>query len=113
VIPVNTGIKGSSSAYSVVATRTSVAPWLSTGFLDGIRGAVKSLRFINSWVGPLNGDWAVPANWSCEIVPDENTDVYFGDGSALISNPQQCRSLFSTPASSIKILKGARLNIRH
>jgi hypothetical protein len=111
----DTGIFSGTSG-SALNLKGAPSHWYGYQFaclVDGIRGAVKSLRFINSWVGPLNGDWAVPANWSCEIVPDENTDVYFGDGSALISNPQQCRSLFSTPASSIKILKGARLNIRH
>lgn len=84
-----------------------------TCLVDGIPGAAKSLRVVTKWVGRIDQNWSQPLNWSCGLLPDENTDVIITNGTVRIENPEQCRSLFTSPAVSMKILGGGKLNIRN
>jgi hypothetical protein len=72
------------------------------------------LRFQTIWNGNSNHDWSLVSNWSCGILPDDNTDVIIP---ATIANTPEvninasCRSLYMQSASSILIKPGFKLDI--
>jgi len=45
--------------------------------VSGNYSTIFTLKFYETWVGRDNGNWEDPNNWSCGILPDSNTDVYF------------------------------------
>lgn len=56
-------------------------------------GREYTLRFENRWTGSAGTAWENPANWSCGIVPDSNTDVVINSGTVSVQSNQTVRSL--------------------
>ncbi len=52
---------------------------------DTTFSATFEMRITNTWVGNSNSNWLTASNWSCNIVPDENTDVIINPGT--VANP--------------------------
>lgn len=71
------------------------------------------LIFKNEWRGNLNSDWNLAANWSCNRVPDGNTDVYINSGSVNINSNAICRSLTIAPNVNFTILTGVSFLVKH
>jgi hypothetical protein len=45
-----------------------------------------TIKFENIWTGAVSTAWENPANWSCSILPNVNTDVVIPPGSEVIAN---------------------------
>jgi photosystem II stability/assembly factor-like uncharacterized protein len=74
---------------------------------------VFTFRFNATWTGAVDNNWENPANWSCGVVPDINTDVTITAGSVTINQSTTIRSLQINPAVSINVGAGVILNIRY
>jgi hypothetical protein len=51
------------------------------------------IKFSNIWTGAVSNIWENPANWSCGIVPDANTDVVIPSGTVIVGSNIVIRSL--------------------
>lgn len=74
-----------------------------------------TLKYLLAWTGDIDTDWANSGNWSCGVVPDENTDVVINPG--LINYPVlesngTCRSISAKPGTSVTITTGFNLDIK-
>jgi hypothetical protein len=91
--------------------------WSGTKYrcvVDGNYSNIFTLQFKDSWTGISDTAWENPLNWSCNKVPDENTDVQIDTGvpnDPTINTTVYCRSLTVMPGAIIKINTGADLQI--
>jgi hypothetical protein len=79
-----------------------------------IPGPVFVLRVANCWNGAVDTDWFNPANWSCGLVPDANTDVYLLAGKPrypVLNNNVAIRSLTTATGVIVTVNDGYRLEI--
>jgi hypothetical protein len=72
------------------------------------------LKFGVTWAGAVSNDWFNAANWSCNVLPDGNTDVIIPAG--LVNYPQaslntSVRSLNVSPGATVNVLPGTVLTI--
>jgi hypothetical protein len=72
------------------------------------------LKFGMTWEGTVSTAWENPANWSCNSLPDENTDVIVGEGK--LNYPQvnsnvSIRTLRFRPGASGTVNSGFTLTI--
>lgn len=70
------------------------------------------LKNISIWAGQVSTAWEDPANWSCGILPDENTDVIVKEGAPnypVINSNAVCHSISATINTSILIKTGFTL----
>ncbi len=77
---------------------------------------VHVLHFVNRWTGTTSTAWENPANWSCNVVPDGNTDVIVNGiitNAPEISSNAICRSLFLNPGIPFKVNPNFSLMITH
>jgi hypothetical protein len=75
------------------------------------------LKFASTWTGGTNSSWNVPGNWSCNALPDDNTDVIIKAGlpayPVLNGNINvSCRSINAKPGSSVTITTGCKLTLK-
>lgn len=73
-----------------------------------------ALRFVSTWTGTTSTAWETPANWSCGVVPDENTHVIIPNAvphNPIVNVNGTCRSLTVNSASSIQVKSGVILRI--
>ncbi len=71
--------------------------------VDGQNGWVFELRFVNIWLGTISSAWETAGNWSCGVLPDENTDVIINSGTPVLSS--------NTYIRSIKVSEGAKFTV--
>ena len=71
------------------------------------------LRFQNTWTGSVSSAWENPANWSCGVVPEANTDVIVNSGSIIVGANTTIRSLTLNPGVTFTIQPGVVLTIMH
>ncbi len=78
-------------------------------------GPVYRLKFASTWTGAADDTWENPANWSCNSLPDANTDVYINTGMALYPHVNSvtatCRSLNLQPGTSFEVRPGFKIDI--
>ena len=76
-------------------------------------GITYTIRFQNTWTGTTDQWWHTPNNWSCNIIPDSNTDVIIAKAphSPIVSNNASCRSLHQSSNTQIQITSEANLII--
>ncbi|GEM_PF-5916945 len=78
-------------------------------------GPMYTLKFVSTWTGTTDNAWENPANWSCNTIPDANTDVYVNAGSVrypeVNSTTATCRSLNLQPGTSFEVKPGFTINI--
>ena len=109
-----------SSQYSGVLTGTlhlNNIPSMYNGYryrcvVDGVSGIVHTIRFTNTWKGSTNNAWNNPANWSCGVVPDQNTDVYIGSGNIVVSSNVVVRSLELGPGVVVTVKPGYTIIVK-
>jgi hypothetical protein len=87
-------------------------------YLNGgsiVYSKVYTLKIFNSWKGTVSAAWEDPANWSCGVVPDANTDVFINASSTyqpeVNTGTATCRSLHSDEAVYVWIKAEASLDI--
>ncbi len=82
--------------------------------IDGnISDELYYLKIQNTWTGNAGTAWENPANWSCGLMPDGNTDVVINSGTVVLSSNGICRSLTVAPGASFTIVPGNVLTITH
>ncbi len=92
--------------------------WTGTKYrcvVDGNISNVFTLQFADTWIGISDSAWENPANWSCNSIPDENTDVII-DLSApnypTVNSNASCRSLDVASGVAVTINAGFVLRIK-
>lgn len=92
------------------------ADWYGYQFrclVDGIAGKPYQLRFLSEFTGSVSGVWENPANWSCNTIPDANTDVLISKGNVFVNTDAACRSLYVKPTAHVTVVPGSKLSIAH
>lgn len=75
-------------------------------------GQQYQLKFESSWTGSVSSAWETPANWSCGLIPDINTDVIIPAGANVTVNSNSfCRTLKLEPGATLTIMPGYTLTI--
>ena len=77
-------------------------------------GETNILKFVTTWNGSADNAWENPANWSCNALPDANTDVYINAGMPRyveINSNASCRRLNLQPGTSLEVKPGKNLDI--
>ncbi len=72
------------------------------------------LKYAAVWTGLMNTAWENPGNWSCNMVPDQYTDVLIRAGSPnypTVSSNASCHSLSAGSITSIRVKAGFNLTI--
>jgi hypothetical protein len=98
-----------STAYYGNVFRCRVTTANATAFTGSI-----VLKFEAKWNGTVSSAWDDPANWSCGVLPDENTDVVVIPGTAFnleVNVDVTCRSLHLLPNTIATILDGKIITI--
>jgi trimeric autotransporter adhesin len=75
-----------------------------------------TLKYSMTWLGTASNAWENPANWSCNMVPNEKTDVIINSGTPFspeLNVSTNIRTLTSVPASNLVIKMGAVLTVNH
>jgi hypothetical protein len=80
---------------------------------NGITGQLFTLTFRNSWTGLINTDWNTAGNWSCNAVPDANTDVFINGGNVVLNSNTIIRSLTIRAPATLTTNTGVVLTILH
>ena len=66
--------------------------------------SIYTLKFTNTWTGAGGTSaWENAANWSCGMVPDNNTDAIINTGTVVLNSSTSCRSLSVSNAASFNI----------
>lgn len=76
---------------------------------------VKELYFINVWTGAVSTAWENKANWECNVLPDENTDVIIPSTVAnfpLLSSNASCKSVSANAGAALSIKTGFKLDVK-
>lgn len=95
---------------------TPLSSWYGYQFRCQVSGQLSnvfSIEFVNQWLGTASSEWGNPANWSCGMVPDGNTDVRISSGSVVLNSNGICRSITVNAGASFSVLNGALLTITH
>ena len=73
------------------------------------------LKYGTLWNGTVSTSWENPLNWSCNKIPDVNTDVYILNGTPfapILNASTSIRSVTILAASNLTIQPGAILNLK-
>ena len=81
--------------------------------VDGANSTVLILGFTNYWNGTVSNAWENPANWSCNSIPDINTDVFINTGTVVINSNGVCRSIKVSPGASVTVNTSFNLKVAH
>lgn len=71
--------------------------------------AVNTYKVAVTWTGATSTNWSLAGNWSCGIVPDQNTDVYINPAVPnypAVNQNVTVRSLTTNAGASITIASG-------
>jgi len=81
--------------------------------VDGNNGTPNTIQFQNSWTGAVDANWENPGNWSCGVVPDNNTDVVITSGTVVLNSNVTVRSLNLSPTVNFTVNNGFNLTVAH
>jgi ELWxxDGT repeat protein len=81
--------------------------------VSGNFSSVTTLKFVNYWDGSASNLWNNAANWSCNLVPDANTDVVINTGTAVLNVNGTCRSISVSAGASFTANTGFTLQVMH
>lgn len=105
-------------ATSHTLTISSLSPAiLSSRFrciVDNVATPEYTVRIRNEFKGPPTGNrlWSDPANWSCGVIPDINSDAIINGLEVIIDQPASCRHINLKNGAKITLQNGAILDIR-
>ena len=94
---------------------TSISGYKYRCVVDAVNGPDNVLRFILTWTGTVNNEWALPSNWSCSTTPDEFTDVVIPTGLTnypVIANNTSVRKIELQTGTSLNVASGVILDIK-
>lgn len=110
---------GSSVSFTANCTSTTTATITVTPTANGCTGTSRTftitVRRPGSWIGVVSTDWFDPANWDCNIVPDETIDVTIPATAPfmpIINGPgAECKSLNVNPGSNFCTFASENIDI--
>jgi hypothetical protein len=71
------------------------------------------LKITYTWKGTVNADWENPANWGCNNVPDEFTDVVIPAGAPLVlQTAAKVRTITLKPGSQFTVKASGSLDVK-
>lgn len=76
-------------------------------------GNVYTIKFNDGWTGAINTSWENPANWSCALLPDSNTDVVITNGNVVINSNVIVKSLTIKPGATLTVNTGFKITVLH
>ncbi len=79
--------------------------------ITGNFSATSTLKFISKWKGTASNLWNNPANWSCNALPDANTDVIINAGTAVLNVNGTCRSISVSAGAGFTVNTGFTLQV--
>lgn len=105
------------SGANTISLQISNAPTSWAGYqfrclADGVNSNVFTLGFADYFTGTSGTAWENPANWSCNALPDANTDVIINSG-VIVNSNGICRSLKVTPGKSVTVNTSFKITITH
>jgi ELWxxDGT repeat protein len=109
------------ASYSGVATNTLtiIAPPSSFyGYqyrcnVAGVFSSITTIKFVNRWTGAANNFWNNAGNWSCNVVPDANTDVVIDNGTPILNVNGACRTIKVSSGANFHANPGTTLQVLH
>jgi hypothetical protein len=75
--------------------------------------SIFSITFSNTWTGSINNQWNNAGNWSCNAVPDANTDVLINSGAVVLNSSITIRSLTVQAGATVTVATGNILTVTH
>lgn len=81
--------------------------------VDGNNSTAFTLGFTNYWTGAVSNAWETAANWSCNAVPDINTDVVINSGAVIVKSAAVCRSIRVNPGAIVTVNTSFKLTVAH
>jgi hypothetical protein len=78
-------------------------------------GPTYELKFLVKWQGGASGEWEDSSNWSCNYLPDTNTDVLLPgpvNNNPVISTNSSVHSITLSPGTVLTVSPGIRLDIK-
>lgn len=81
--------------------------------VNGVNSDQSKLQFVNNWTGAISNLWNNPGNWSCNVVPDANTDVFVSSGNVILNANGSCRSISLSPGVIFTANTGFKLTVSH
>ncbi|MEO6729852.1 MAG: reprolysin-like metallopeptidase [Ferruginibacter sp.] len=81
--------------------------------VDGSYSNTLVLGFTSYWNGSVSNAWETAANWSCNSIPDANTDVIINSGTVVVSSTALCRSMIAKPGCTVTINTGFKITVTH
>jgi pectate lyase len=109
----NTNFSGTNS--KVLQLNNIPSSWNGYRFrclAGGSNSNAYTLKFTSTWTGAVDNNWHNPGNWSCNAVPDENTDVIVNTGTPVISADAAVRSLQLTNGAQLLLMADKKLLIK-
>jgi hypothetical protein len=73
-----------------------------------------TLQFAETWTGGAGTSlWETAANWSCNTIPDENTDVIINSGTVTLNSAAAVRTMSTYTGVGFTINGGHTLTVKH
>ncbi len=113
---------GNNTNYGGVATATLQLTGISSSLaysyyrcsVDSRKTKPVLIKFQNNLTGSASGtDWETTSAWSCNVLPDENTDVIINSGNIFLNTNITIRSLTLKPGANFTITSGYQLTVLH
>jgi uncharacterized repeat protein (TIGR03803 family) len=81
--------------------------------VNGNYSIIYTLQFVNTWTG--NGGtsaWETPGNWSCNALPDANSDVIINSGTIVLNSNAVVKSVKVNPGVNFTVNSGFTLTTK-
>lgn len=75
-------------------------------------GGETKVIFANKWDGSQSNNWEDTANWTCNSIPNEFTEVSILSGTIQIQSNVTIRKLYVAPGATVTVMPGYRLTIK-
>lgn len=100
-----------SAALTIIGAPSSFSGNRYRCVVDGANGSAYTIRMENRWVGAVDQFWTNPANWSCGVLPDINSDVVIGSGTVVLTSNASVNRLTVLPGVNFVVNAGVVLTV--
>ncbi|MEP6675947.1 MAG: FG-GAP-like repeat-containing protein, partial [Ferruginibacter sp.] len=80
---------------------------------DAVPGASSTIKFTNTWTGAISTAWENPANWSCNMLPQVNADIYINAGTVIVNASTTVGSLNVAATVTFTLKAGVNITTTH
>jgi large repetitive protein len=101
------------SALNLINVPSSWRGYRYRCLVNSVSSKIFTIKFVNQWTGAVNSSWENPGNWSCGIIPDNNTDVIISFGPVVINSDVTIWSLKIDTDVVFTVTTGYTLTVLH